>query len=40
MDNPLKKLGKTMETQRIIQLIFKTYLQICLGLSNISKSKN
>lgn len=40
LDNPLKKLGKTMETQRIIQLVFKTYLQICLSLSSLSKAKN
>jgi len=40
LDNPLKKLGKTMETQRIIQLVLKTYLQICLALSALSKAKN
>jgi hypothetical protein len=32
-NNPLKTLGKTVETQRIIQLALRSFMQISIALS-------
>jgi hypothetical protein len=36
--NPLRNLGKTVETQRIIQLALRTYLQISIALDKHKKA--
>lgn len=35
--NPLKNLGKTVETQKIIQVVLRSYLQINIALSELNK---
>lgn len=38
-NNPLKNLGKTIETQKMIQLALRTYLQISMALFHFNKSR-
>ena len=34
--NPFKNLGKTIETQKIIQIVLRTFLQINIALDEIN----